>query len=208
MGQQVDQGVVLDELALGALLVGGEVPVGHVGHAVLLEQLEGVVAEAGVQVGQAAGFGRVGAEFEDPDAVVLGFGEGGVIGRGEEGVLDAGDQHAVLVGFLVGLLPSRVIHEALPGSVTGGLVRVGEEVDQFALGVLAGRHEVAEIGHAVLGEQRRGVITEAGVQGVELAFGGVVDAHLEDTGIRGLGRDGAGRKEAEGEEGEQGFHVI
>jgi hypothetical protein len=35
------------------------------------------------------------------------------------------------------------------------------------------------------------VVAEAGVQGVELAFGGVVDAHLEDAVVGGLGRDGA-----------------
>jgi len=40
----------------------------------LLDELERMVAEAGVEVGQAAGFGRVGAELEDAWAVGLDLG--------------------------------------------------------------------------------------------------------------------------------------
>jgi hypothetical protein len=51
------------------------------------------------------------------------------------------------------------------------------------------------------------MVPEAGVEAVEFTFGGVVDAHLEETGV-GFGGDGGGRKQPEGEEGEQGFHII
>ena len=60
----------------------------------------------------------------------------------------------------------------------------------------------------MLREKLEGVIAEAGVQGVELALGGVIHAHLEETGIGGGRRRGGRGQQAEGEEGEQGFHVI
>ena len=54
--------------------------------------------------------------------------------------------------LLVGRLPIGVGLEGLPGSIAGGAVGVGEEVDELVLGVLD-RDEVAEARHAVLGEE-------------------------------------------------------
>ena len=65
MVEQVDESIFCDVGALGALLVSGQIPVGHAGHAMLREELQGVIAEAGVQVIQSACFGRIGAQFED-----------------------------------------------------------------------------------------------------------------------------------------------
>ena len=45
----------------------------------------------------------------------------------------------------------------------------------------------------MLGEELQGVVAEAGVEAVELTFGGVVDAHLKETRV-GFGGDGGGRK--------------
>jgi hypothetical protein len=52
------------------------------------------------------------------------------------------------------------------------------------------------------------MVAEASIEGVKLAGLSVIDAHLEEAGIRLIGGDGGRGQEAEGEEGEQGFHVI
>jgi len=70
------------------------------------------------------------------------------------------------------------------------------------------RDEVAEARHAVLGEEFERVIAEAGIESVELAGLGVIDAHLEEACIRLVGGDGGHGEKAKGEEGEQGLHVI
>jgi hypothetical protein len=57
-------------------------------------------------------------------------------------------------------------------------------------------------------EQLDGVIAKAGVEGVQLAFSGEVDAHLEEASIRLIGGDGSHGEKAKGEKGEQGLHVI
>ena len=173
----------------------------------LLEELQGMVAETGVQVLQATRFGRVGAEFEDAFAVGLRLGQEGIIRSRQEGGFHLGDQLAVDLGSLLGGLPVGIGAESFPGGVAGGAIGISQEVDQLVLRVVR-RDEIAEVGHAMFREKLERVIAEAGVEGVEFAFGGEVHAHLEETGVGG-GRRGGGRgQEAEGEEGEQGFHVI
>ena len=60
----------------------------------------------------------------------------------------------------------------------------------------------------MLGEELERVVAEAGIEGVKLTGLGVVDAHLEEAGIRLIGGDGGHGEKAKGEEGEQGLHVI
>lgn len=78
-------GVVLEEVDKG-VGVGGGIhgnAVDDVLHAVLFEDLGGVVSEAGIEVAEFAGGGDVGAEFID---MVLGGGAGtGCVAEGEDG---------------------------------------------------------------------------------------------------------------------------
>ena len=166
-----------------------------------------MVAEAGVQVRQATSFRRVSAEFEDAFAEAFGGRECRVVRGGQESRFDFGDKLAIKLGGFLGSFPFRVGAEGLPGGVAGSLVGVGKEVDQLVIGVLRG-HEVTEVGHAMFFEQFDRVVAEAGVEGLKLAFSGVVDAHLEETGVGLVGGTGGSREQTESEEGEERFHVI
>jgi len=130
-----------------------------------------------------------------------------IVGRGQEASFALGHELAVLLGIGLGLHPVRVGGEGIPRLLAGVLARVTEEVHQLVVLVVADRHEVADVGHAVLLEQLDGVVAEAGVERVELAGRGVVHAHLVDAGVLGVllvvGRGGHGERESESQNGKQ-----
>jgi len=162
------------------------VPVGDGPDAVAGEELDGVVAEACVELCEFAFGGFVDAEFED------GVGAGGLgVTPGRRVVSDLhvnglgrfGEDLTILLGFGGDLFPLGVRNEGFPGSFGGVAAFVFDHVDQGILGhFVVGWDPVADGFNAVLFEEGDGVVAEAGVEVVEFAFVGGVGAEFEDVG--------------------------
>ena len=103
--------------------------------------------------------------------------------------------------------PIRVGAKGVERGGGGFLALVGEEVNERVVGALLAFHRrpVADVFHAVLGEECEGVVAETGVERVEVAGGGGVDAQLEHARFLG-GRGFDGRRVISGVE-EQGFDL-
>ena len=78
------------------------------------------------------------------------------------------------------------------GGFASGLGFVLHEVDERVFGVAVARGPVGHDFHAVFADECVGVVAEAGVEGVKLAGGRIINAHLEAAGV-GFGRSGARR---------------
>jgi len=108
MGQDINQHLV------GIGLVGHQVPIGDIGHAVLSKQFDGVVAEASVETAEVTGGRGVGAKFEYAFARRVGLDGGRVIGRLVELGDRLRDQFSIDFARLVGGLPVGVSDERFP----------------------------------------------------------------------------------------------
>ncbi len=178
--------------------------------AVATLQLDGVVAEAGVEVAEVARGGGVIAEFEDaPLAAHGGLDLRRVIGRAEEEVLGLGDERAVGFGSLEGGLPVGVGHERLPGGFARLAAGVGEQEEDAGVLLVLERDPVPDAGDAVLVEEAQGVVAEALVEIVQLAGRGVVDAQFVASRVGGVGRGRGGARQGKerrdgGNDGEPG----
>ena len=111
MRQRIDRGVGL---------VGHAMEVGPIAHAVLGEQLEGVVAEAGIEIGKQPGGRDVGSQFKHATVrnVPL-LHHRGIVRHHQEWILDPGNEGAVGLTGLVGCLPIGIRRERLPGRFAG-----------------------------------------------------------------------------------------
>ena len=172
MGQHINQLVV----AAFVFVLG--CPVSDVGQVVFGEQLDRVVPEASFQSVQASFAGGVSAQFKQTWLVgSLRFDRWRKIGRLEEDGFDSGHQTAIRNRRLVGGFPVSVVQKGFPHL---GLLFAGGEsdhIDELIVCIVCG-HEVADVFDAVFFEQLHGVIAETTVQGIELAFAGIVGAHL------------------------------
>src|SRR5579863_10631467 len=100
------------------------------------------------------------------------------------------NEFAVFFGLRSYSLPFFIVLEGLPVCGGGFTAGVLEDVDERvgACRFVGGR-PVGDGAHVMPGENLVGVIAEAREEGVELAFGGVVDAEFVDgAGRRGLSR--------------------
>ena len=190
----------VDEGVLRGWFVGG-VPVSDGLNAVAGEELDGVVAEAGVELSEFTFGGFVDAELEDGiGSRVRGVAPGRRVvgGLQENGLGRFGEDLAVLLGFGGGLFPLGVGDESFPGCFGGVAAFVFDNVDEGVFRFLVvGGNPVAEGFNAVFFEEGDGVVAEAGVEGVEFVFVGGVSAELEDVGEgwRGEGGEGDGSEE-------------
>ena len=103
-------------------------------------------------------------------------------GAQEDALRCLGENFAVTLGLLAGVLPSGIGSEGLP--IGGGLLPVGvmNEIDQCVcrVGGVEG-YPVAEILHAMLGEELGGMVVKTLVEGVELARVGHVSSKFENA---------------------------
>lgn len=199
----------VDELGAGAFVRVRRGPVGEVGHAVLGEELHGVIAEASVQGVELSGRRGVSAHFKHSWLAAFGNGQrrGIVRRRHEDRLRCLGEDFATLFAGLAGSLPFGICAEGFEAFLGGFAAFVFEHVDEGGLGTVLfiHRHPVADVFHAVLFKELAGVVAEAGEEGIQLAFVAGVDAEFVDRGgIRSMEGRGDETEESEEEEGEAG----
>jgi len=175
----------VNEGVLRVRFVGG-VPVSDGLNAVTGEELDGVVTEAGVELSEFSFGGFVDAELEGGVATgVLGVVPSWrvICSFHINGLGRFGEDLAVLLGFGSGSFPFGVGDESLPGCFGGIAAFVFDDVDEGVFRFLVvGGDPVADGFNAVLFEEVDGVVAEAVVEGIELAFVSGVSAELEDVG--------------------------
>ena len=176
-------------------------------HAVLREELHGVIAEAGVERIELAGHGGVGAHFKDARLAAFfdlqGRGEGR--GRHEDALRCLGEDFAAFFAGFARSLPFGIGTEGFEARFGGVFAGVLEHVDERGLGTVffIDGHPVADVFHAMLFEELAGMIAEAGEERVELAFVAGVDAEFVNR-ICDRGGEGGEKERGGGEEGAKG----
>lgn len=124
------------------------------------------------------------------------------VGEREESGINFFDELAVGFGFILDGDPFRIFTKRFPVSVGGFARRMHQHVDEgVALQRIVRGQPVGEILDAVLFEDAHGVVAEAGEEGVEFTFGGVINAEFVDGTGRLRERGKSGWKKSRGGNG-------
>src|SRR6185369_3066499 len=81
-------------------------------------------------------------------------------------------------------LPVRIGEKLFPRLLGGFSILVRQQINQFVVRVVH-RHPVAHVHHAVLFKNLAGVIAEAGVEIIQLAWRGIIDPQFVAASIGG-----------------------
>lgn len=115
------------------------------------------------------------------------------VGEREESGINFFDELAVGFGFVLDGNPFWIFTERFPVGVSSLARRMDQHVDErVTLERIVRGQPVGEIFDSMLFEDAHGVIAEAGEEGVEFTFGGVINAEFVD---------GTGRLRESGESG-------